>query len=234
VSVRAVIFDYYGTLTVSASASQRRAGSARVAAALGVAPELFFEASLSTFTERATGRCGDMSATMAWLARRCGREPTAAQLAAACAERLEVERGYIRMLRQDAVPTLRWLREQGLRLGVVSDCTHELADCWTDAAVFSVVIGRRKPHPSLYLTACDRLGVAPSEAVYVGDGGSEELTGARAVGMSAIRLVADDASAALVYDAEQDWTGPVIHSLAALTSGVLPVATRLDDESERA
>ncbi len=228
-SVGAVIFDYYGTLTVSASASARRSGVGRVARALGIPPDVLFDTISSTFTERATGQCGDMLATMTWLARRCGYQPSDAQLAKACAERTETEGVYARMVRDDAVATLCALRQRGLRVGVVSDCTHELPDLWpslpvaplVDATVFSVLIGQRKPHPSLYLTVCEDLEVAPPDAIYVGDGGSNELTGARAVGIPALRLVAEDAADALVYDAEPDWTGPVIHSLTALTSGLL-------------
>ncbi len=116
-----------------------------------------------------------------------------------------------------------------MRVGVVSDCTHELPELWpslpvarfVDATVFSVLIGQRKPHASLYQSVCRQLGITPSEAVYVGDGGSNELTGATAAGIPAIRLVTEDAAAALVYDAEPAWTGPVIHSLTALTQGAL-------------
>jgi putative hydrolase of the HAD superfamily len=229
VSLRAVIFDYYGTLTVAAPATARRAGVSRVAESLGVPEDALFEAISTTFTERATGRCGDMLATMAWLADRCGHRPSAAQLSAACSVRTEVERQYASMLRDDAVTTLRWLRARGLRVGVVSDCTHELPEFWTDipvarlvdATVFSVLVGRQKPHASLYRSACRQLGIAPSEALYVGDGGSNELTGAIAAGIAAVRLVAEDARHALVYDPEQDWDGPVIHTLTALTSGAL-------------
>ena len=98
-------------------------------------------------------------------------------------------------------PTLRWLRQQGLLVGVVSDCTHELPELWpslpvarfVDGAVFSVLIGHRKPHLSLYQSVCRQLGIAPFEAIYVGDGGSNELTGAVAAGIPAIRLVSKDA-----------------------------------------
>jgi putative hydrolase of the HAD superfamily len=229
VNPKAVIFDYFGTLTVSVPASTRRAGVGRVAAALGVPADLLYGAISSTFTQRSTGECGDLPATLAWVADRCGHQPSAAQLAAACAERYENECGYARRLRGDSVDTLRWLHEHGMGVGVVSDCTHELPDYWAhlpvapevDVTVFSIVMGKRKPHPSMYLAACDGLGIAPSQAIYVGDGGSNELTGAVAVGMTAIRLVAEDAAEALVYDAEPDWTGPVIHSLTALTSALL-------------
>jgi putative hydrolase of the HAD superfamily len=226
VGLRALIFDYFGTLTVSASVAQRRSGVTRVAAALGVRADLLFDTISSTFTERATGECGDMLATMAWLAHRCGYQPSAAQLETACEVRTEVEGQYARALRDDALTTLGWLRRHGLRVGVVSDCTHELPALWSslpvaglvDAAVFSVLIGHRKPHASLYQRVCHQLGVAPSEALYVGDGGSNELSGAIAAGIPAIRLVTADAAAALVYDAEPTWTGPVIHSLTALTA----------------
>jgi putative hydrolase of the HAD superfamily len=225
----AVIFDYFGTLTVATPAATRRAGTARVAAALGVPSDILFEATTSTFTERSTGRCGDMLATMAWLADRCGHRPDAAQLESACGVRFEIECGYARMLRDDALVTLQALREEGLRIGVVSDCTHELRDIWdhlplaplVDAVAFSITMGERKPHASLYLSVCDRLGIDPPEAIYLGDGGSNELTGARHVGMSAVRLVAEDAADALVYDREPDWGGPVVHSLTEFASALV-------------
>jgi putative hydrolase of the HAD superfamily len=226
VNIRAVIFDYFGTLTVNVSASVRRSGASQVASALGIPADIFFDTISSTFTERATGQCGDMMTTMAWVAHRCGYQPSPTQLAAACAKRSEIEGRYARMIRPEAAEVLRRLSGKGLRVGVVSDCTHELPDCWerlaispwVDATIFSVEIGQRKPHPSLYLGVCERLDIAPAEAIYVGDGGSNELTGARAVGMRAIRIVSSDAAEAFVYDAEPNWNGPIIESLTALTS----------------
>jgi putative hydrolase of the HAD superfamily len=224
-----VIFDYFGTLTVATTAATRRTGTDRVAAALGVPSEILFAATTSSFTERSTGRCGDTRTTMAWLADRCGHRPDAAQLESACGVRFEIECGYARMLRDDALVTLHALREEGLRIGVVSDCTHELPEIWNqlplaplvDAVVFSITVGERKPHASMYRSVCDRLGVDAPEAIYLGDGGSNELTGARHVGMSAVRLVADDAADALVYDREPDWTGPVVHSLTEFASALV-------------
>ena len=229
-SLVAVIFDLDGTLTVHTSASVRRSGTSRVARMLGIPAGELFDTISSTFTERATGRIGDMLATMTWVAHRCGYHPSDAQLEAACSERSEVEGQFARMLRDDAMNTLRQLRERGLRMAVVSDCTHKLPNLWAglpvaplvDTTVFSVLVGQRTPHPSLYLTACHRLGIAPSDAIYVGDGGSHELTGAIAARIPAVRLVTADAVDALVYDAEQDWAGPVVHSLTALTSFLTP------------
>ena len=43
-----------------------------------------------------------------------------------------------------------------------------------------------KPEPAIYELECGRLSVDVSAAVFVGDGGSDELCGADAVGLKAI------------------------------------------------
>jgi phosphoglycolate phosphatase-like HAD superfamily hydrolase len=49
--------------------------------------------------------------------------------------------------------------------------------------VFSYEVGVIKPDQEIYTYACERLGVAPGDAWFVGDGGSDELRGARAAGL---------------------------------------------------
>ena len=218
----AVVFDFYGTLSVSATAAARRAGATRIAAALGIAAESLHAAIAATFTERASGSCGDLEQTMRWLAVRCGASPEADQIAAACAIRMQTESVYARALRPEAEPTLRELRERGVKIGLLSDCTHELPEIWAslpiaryvDATVFSVLIGARKPHPTLYEAITSQLAVDPAACLYVGDGGSGELTGAERAGMTPLRLVATDAAEAIVYDPDTAWTGPAISSLS--------------------
>ena len=66
-------------------------------------------------------------------------------------------------------------------------------------ALFHVVLessklGVRKPDPRIYRIACDRLGVAPAEVVYLDDLGVN-LKPARAIGMTTIKV--GDAAAAL-------------------------------------
>lgn len=222
VVARAVIFDFYGTLSVHTTRATRRAGAERIAAALGIPAEELHRAIAATFTERATGVCGGLEETMRWLAERCGRTPATEQLRIACDIRRATEEVYARALRPDAEPTLRTLSERGLRIGVLSDCTHELPEIWpslpiapyVDATVFSVEAGLRKPHPDLYATVMTLLGTRAAECVYVGDGGSGELTGAAAAGMTPFHLVTADADEAVVYDADAAWTGPMINSLS--------------------
>jgi len=56
------------------------------------------------------------------------------------------------------------------------------------ATGFSCLLGVRKPHPGIYLHVTRRLGVAPEQCLYVGDGDSRELSGAAALGMTALRI----------------------------------------------
>lgn len=220
--IRAVVFDYYGTLAVSATRAARRSGAERIAAALGIPADVWHAAIAATFTERATGVRGDLEQTMHWLAEQCGRTPQSDQLKTACEIRRSTEGVYARTLRDDAEETLRTLHERGIKLGVLSDCTHELPDVWptlsiapyVDVTVFSVQAGLRKPHPDLYASVALSLGVAPSECLYVGDGGSGELTGAAQAGMTPYHLVTPDAVDATIYDPDSAWTGSTIQSLS--------------------
>lgn len=217
-----VVFDFYGTLSVAATAVARRAGVTRIADALEIPAEVLQQAIATSFTERATGACGNLEETMAWLADRCGQSPSSDQLARACAIRRETEEVYARALRPEAEPTLRALGDRHIKVGLLSDCTHELPEIWptlpiaplVDAAVFSVVARLRKPAPELYANVTSALALSPADCLYVGDGGSGELTGATSVGMTALQLVAPDAEQAIVYDADTAWSGKTVSSLS--------------------
>lgn len=220
VPVRAVVFDYFGTLTPSVIDIVDAAEQRALGAALGVDPDALETEWRESFVARSTGRTGDLRATLLLLATRVGGAPTEAGLAEAADIRA-------RAYRRSAVPrtetpeVLDTLRANGLRLAVVSDCSAELVTMWpelpvasrVDATVFSSVVGRRKPDPLMYRLACERLGVTAGECVYVGDGGSNELTGATAFGMRAVLLADEQWSVGHRYDSD-DWHGEVVHRLA--------------------
>ena len=77
----------------------------------------------------------------------------------------------------DTAPTLRALRERGIRIGIVSNvpqdlrpifAAHDLADL-VDAFTHSFEVGVEKPDPAIFLHACDGLGTKPAETLMVGD-----------------------------------------------------------------
>jgi HAD superfamily hydrolase (TIGR01549 family) len=95
-------------------------------------------------------------------------------------------------LYEDVFPVLEELRTHDLKLALVSNGIRDLHAfaahhrIEVDAIVDSRTHGRVKPHPTIFQTALEKLGVAASGAVMVGDSLEEDVEGARALGMRAI------------------------------------------------
>lgn len=119
-----------------------------------------------------------------------------AETARACA--VDMVRAWERhdnfSLFDDALPTIDILRDHGIRVGLVSNGQRDLDEFVlhhrldVDTAVGSRAHGKTKPHPSIFEVALAALGVAPEEAVMVGDSYEDDIEGARALGMRAILL----------------------------------------------
>jgi putative hydrolase of the HAD superfamily len=219
----AVIFDFYGTLTPVSPSEVWASNAARLAAIMGVPPEELSRALEQSFPERISGALGDVRQTMAAIADRLGAELTGEQLAEAAATRRAVQESMF-ALRPEALTVISCLRDRGLRIGLVSDCTSELPDAWSrlplaalvDAPVFSCIERTRKPDPNLFRKVAADLGTDPARCVYVGDGGGRELTGSSAVGMRAVLLAGPDWHQHSDHNRETGWTGPQISSLTEL------------------
>ncbi len=97
-------------------------------------------------------------------------------------------------LYEDAPPVLRELRRRGLRIGLVTNSSRDLrrfADTFSldvDAWIASGAHGKVKPSPTIFLTMLELLGVTAAGAVMVGDSLTDDVEGARAVGMTAFLL----------------------------------------------
>lgn len=102
----------------------------------------------------------------------------------------------------DAVPALRSLREQGLRLVAASNWDCSLGEALErtglaellDGAVSSAVAGAPKPEPAVFAAALELAGCTPAEALFAGDSVDNDVRGARRAGMRAV-LVARDGAA---------------------------------------
>lgn len=222
--MRAVVFDFFGTLTAAVRRGPRHAEIARQ---LGCDPDAFAAELDRTFYLRAADHYGDPVDGLRRVAYAAGGRPTLGQLTTAVAERVEAVYADT-VLRPEAVPVLSGLRRRGIPVAVLSDCWYELPAFLPrlpvapllDARVYSVEVGRCKPHPAMYLEACRRLRLDPEECLYVGDGGSRELTGAGTVGMAAVRLAAPDLAGHLVFRGDPDFSGPAIESLSEVLAMV--------------
>ena len=216
----AVLFDLYGTLVPGGSRDQRDGVARAAAEALKVDPDGLATLFRDTFHERTTGRFGDLRATIVELAARLGTVPDAAAVDRVVELRLELNRTLLAT--GWALPVLDELRGCGVAIGVVSDCSAETPEVWTDsdlarrvdATVFSCLLGVRKPAPAIYRAVLNELGARPDQCVFIGDGGSNELSGARALGIRPIWY--DDAGLDPTERPDQEvaWKGERITDLS--------------------
>lgn len=219
---RAVLFDLFNTLCPGGSREERDKVSRLMAEALEVAPEALADLVRATFDDRTRGRLGGINETVAWLANELGARPSAEAIATAVELRLEMTLSL--HMRTWAVPALAELGQAGILRGLVSDCSAETPAIWAesplspylDAMSFSCVTGYRKPESEAYLAVVRELGVQPRECLFVGDGGSHELSGAAALGMSAIRFAPPDESRGDSIDEDTAWSGETLTDLMDL------------------
>lgn len=89
------------------------------------------------------------------------------------------------------IKTLQALRFQGVSLGLISNADRIDIQYWElsplsrlfDTVVFSCDVGILKPDLQIYFLAMKKLSIMPEDCLFVGDGGSDELYGAKMAGM---------------------------------------------------
>jgi putative hydrolase of the HAD superfamily len=102
-----------------------------------------------------------------------------------------------RTMFEDAYATLDWLRDRGIRMGIVTNRVfggprfqeemRELnLDRYFDSVAVSCDLGYMKPHPKIFQHVLDEMQVAPNETAMVGDSLRADVEAAQALGMTAI------------------------------------------------
>ena len=221
-----MIFDLYGTLIDGWTSKEADLRARQLGEALEVPLGPFLELMESTYTERATGRLGDVAPMLRALCLQVGHEPSDCALARAAELRIAQFREVLSRPRPEVPSLLATLRDRGVSVGLITDCSAETPRLWPEmgwcrpvqSPLFSWVEGRRKPDPELYRKALSLLGLDAEECLYVGDGGSQELTGAEAVGLAARRILYGNHLALehMRYDPDQLWEGESITSFTEI------------------
>jgi putative hydrolase of the HAD superfamily len=124
--------------------------------------------------------------------------------------------------RLTAVATLARLKDEGYKIGLLSNCSIEIPILWPettfaylfDSAIFSSREHLKKPDPRIYHLACERLGVMPEHCFYIADGENHELAAAAKVGLHSvlIRNPSRDNGTELLREA-REWQGSAISTL---------------------
>jgi putative hydrolase of the HAD superfamily len=92
---------------------------------------------------------------------------------------------------EDAIRLLRALKQTGYVLGVLSNREKPFAQEIEELGIapfFEIMMAGGplkmwKPEPHLFLHACEKLNVAPAEAIYIGDNYFADVVGARRAGL---------------------------------------------------
>jgi putative hydrolase of the HAD superfamily len=221
VKYKAVIFDLFGTLIDTFSQTKYEEVLSEMSAIVKAPSDEFSRMWFDTFNERMTGELDTPRGNIEYICKKLGIRATEEEIEHATQARLEFSVRHM-VPRPGAVDVITRLKSGGYRIGLISDCSQEMPKTWPrtafaplfDVTIFSCEVGMKKPKPEIYLLATDKLGVAPQECLYIGDGSSQELTGALSVGMNPVLLrVPGETVDSHFVDREKGWSGPVIESL---------------------
>jgi putative hydrolase of the HAD superfamily len=217
---KAVIFDLYGTLVDDFGSSVGQKHTEFVEA-LAVPSEPFMKLWRQTTEMRVIGAFQTVEASIEYVCELLDMPLTAEQLTRAVTIRLEFIKRTLTP-RPDALETLALLKNDGYKIGLLSNCSIEIPILWPetvfadlfDSAIFSSRERLKKPDPRIYNLACERLGVAPGQCLYIADGENYELAAAAKVGIHPLLLrnSSRDNGSELLREA-REWHSDSIDSL---------------------
>ena len=189
--IKAVIFDMFETLVTLFTG--RTYFSEHIAVDLNQPIEAFRKCWHETEKDRTLGKY-TMEEGLGLTLKKLGIY-SEANIELICRKRREALGDTFKAIPSESLWLLQTLREKGLKVGLITNTFSDERDMILasplyplfDAAMISYEQGLLKPDPEIYRRAMQALNVTPQECLYVGDGGSHELTGARDLGMQAVQ-----------------------------------------------
>jgi putative hydrolase of the HAD superfamily len=192
---RSIVFDLFHTLV---DPEAFRPGDHRrteiVADLIGVNPQAFLSYWTNTLPTRLTSSKTVLQFLEEYYLTQTGKRCPRDKL-----ERADYELGRYQDIailrpRPDVVAALRALRSKGVKLGLLSNCderefrewSHSLLAPLFDTVCTSYSIGYAKPSVRAYEIALSMLEMKASRSIFVGDGGSGELEGAKEAGFGQV------------------------------------------------
>lgn len=225
---KAIIFDLYGTLVPIFSRKIYDPILAKMAKILNVPYQKYWKIKAETINDRSLGNIS-AEEHIKEIGRRLNVSVNKTQIEEISAINNEFTRNSL-IPKSEVLQGLNQLKCKGYLLGLITNCNSYVPIVYPnspiaeyiDVPIFSCEENIKKPSPRIYEIACERLNVKPEECIYVGDGSSEELTGALTVGMQPILKHTDLSDA---YDPHrsdvENWNGTTIDEISEL-SNILP------------
>lgn len=191
--IKAVIFDMYETLITHYNSPLYF--GADMAKDAGIPEEKFFPLWRGLDHDRTIGKL-KLEELLERILREnnCYSEELFNELVA---KRVATKEDCFKHLHTEIMPMLSKLKEKGVFVGLISNCYFEEADVirkselfpFFDKVYLSCEQGVAKPDKEIFRRCMNGFNVKPEECLYIGDGGSQELETARALGMRAVQAV---------------------------------------------
>jgi putative hydrolase of the HAD superfamily len=219
VKYEAVIFDLGGTLTYGLAWSEYVDAAREIAAVISAPVDDFVRIWFEQSAGLGTGIFPSYQDFIKHICRQLPLNVPDNLVNRATNISLSVTKRHITVPRDGAIEVLSYLKTNGYKVGLISDCGPDVPAVWNDTpfaplidvAVFSCSVGMNKGDPRIFQIAIDRLAVKPESCLYIADGMRQELTNAAKLGMHSVQiLVSDEIDDSPI---REDWHGPVISSL---------------------
>ncbi len=191
---RCVIFDLFHTLSTIHHAGIPGPDTSEL---LGVSREAYLRALFDDTELRLTGRISDPVEIIRNIAEGCRAPVPASEYPRIARLRQERFAASLRRIRPSVLSALDLLRSRGKTLALISNADILEASGWDasplaerfSVTVFSCHVGMAKPDPAIFHHCLDRLDASPGDALFVGDGGSNEFAGAAEAGIPSVCTV---------------------------------------------
>ena len=130
-----------------------------------------------------------------YVSKKCGKYVDNTTISTILDKRIKTKAVCFEYVHPDVIQLLKTLRKMEVQTAIISNCSSEEVKVlkeseiynYFDEVLLSYEVHMEKPNVCIYEEALKRFGIDAEECIFVGDGGSNELVGAKNVGMKAIQ-----------------------------------------------
>lgn len=191
--IRAVIFDLFETLITEGTRTYPQSKSA--AQQLGIDEQSFKDGWRRIQKDRMTGVVPDYSSAIIEICASLGCMVDYSLIQQLESDRIARFAKIFANPNPDILEALKEIKRQNMKIGLITNTSADEVTAWQNCQIYNLIDvnvlscdeGLMKPDPNIYLTACERLEIKPSECIYIGDGSFGELSGAAELGMTTYR-----------------------------------------------
>ncbi len=189
---KAVIFDLFETLITEWG--HKKYTKNEMCSDLGIEREQFDRYWDEKEQDRYIGKISFTDSILA-VCEKSGKTVEDSALSRIIGKRIETKALCFEHVDPDVYRLLDHLKTAGYQLAIVSNCSSEEVKVirqsqiyhYFNQVILSYEAKMQKPDVRIYRAAAGLLAVDVEECIFVGDGGSDELAGARAAGMKAVQ-----------------------------------------------